>query len=37
VKVIYALAATQEALEEARRRGIWVLKIDRDLVPRPGP
>ncbi|MGC8695879.1 MAG: hypothetical protein ACP5QE_07390 [Conexivisphaera sp.] len=35
VKVIYALAATQEALEEARRRGIWVLKIDRDLVPRP--
>ncbi|MGC9178251.1 MAG: hypothetical protein ACP5G6_07580 [Conexivisphaera sp.] len=37
VKVIYALAATQEALEEARNRGIWVLKIDRDLVPRPGP
>jgi len=35
VKVIYTLTATPEALEEARKRGTWVLKIDRDLVPRP--
>ncbi|BBE42797.1 hypothetical protein [Conexivisphaera calida] len=35
VKVIYTLTATPEALDEAKKRGVWVLKIDRDLVPRP--
>ena len=35
LKVIYTITATPEALEEARGRGVWVLRIDRDLVPRP--
>jgi len=35
VKVIYTLVATPQALELARKRGIWVLTWREDLTPRP--
>ncbi|RLE76061.1 MAG: hypothetical protein DRJ56_04700, partial [Thermoprotei archaeon] len=35
VAVIYAPTATREALEEAERRGIWVLRATGDLTKPP--
>jgi len=33
VKVIYTMWITQEAVEEARKRNIWVLKATQELTP----
>ncbi len=33
VKLIYTDCATSQALEEARRRGVWVLNWKTDLTP----
>ncbi|MGQ9544030.1 MAG: hypothetical protein ACUVTM_08155 [Candidatus Bathyarchaeia archaeon] len=35
IKAIYTLAATSEAVEEANRRGIWVLDWRGDLSKAP--
>jgi len=35
IKVIYTMWATEDAVEEARRRGIWLLKALEDLTPPP--
>jgi len=35
LKVIYTMWATEDAVEEARRRGVWLLKALEDLTPPP--
>jgi len=34
IKVVYADYAPPSALEEAKRRGVWILKWSGDLTPR---
>ncbi len=35
VPVIYCMRTTPRALEEARRKGIWVLTLKKELTPPP--
>ena len=35
IKVLYTMVATDEALEKAKKEGIWVLKATADLTPPP--
>ncbi|RLI28605.1 hypothetical protein DRO58_01790, partial [Candidatus Bathyarchaeota archaeon] len=33
LKVVYTMWATEDAVEEAERRGVWLLKALEDLTP----
>ena len=35
IKVLYTMWITEEAVEEAKKRGIWVLKATKELTPPP--
>ncbi|MEM2634439.1 MAG: hypothetical protein QW372_03100 [Nitrososphaerales archaeon] len=35
IKILYTMWITEEALEEAKRSGIWVLKAMKELTPSP--
>jgi hypothetical protein len=35
IKTLYTMWITEEAIEEAKKRGIWVLKTTKELTPLP--
>ncbi|MHA1595244.1 MAG: hypothetical protein ACTSXX_10945 [Candidatus Baldrarchaeia archaeon] len=35
ILILYVTTATPDAIEEAKKRGIWILKMTKDLTPPP--
>ncbi|MEM3451979.1 MAG: hypothetical protein QW830_06215, partial [Nitrososphaerales archaeon] len=33
IKILYTMWITEEAIEEAKKRGVWVLKTTKELTP----